>query len=306
MSETRKAIARAEIETVIARYASAEGSNATPVPGLRVSRLTAPMAPRMFFYEPSLCVCIRGRKRMLVGDTEWTQGPDDFLLYAAGMPSIVTIDQASPSAPYIALLLAFDLELARDMLAEIELSGIPREPSSAGVMLDRIGADLLDAIARLVALIERPADIAIMAKLLQREIVYRLLTGPRGGQLRKIIAAGSPGHRIARALDWLRDHYAEPLSIDRLAGLAGMGVSTFHRHFQRTTLVSPLQYQKQLRLVAARRLMLTDQVDAGSAAFQVGYESPTQFSREYHRLFGRPPARDVAAIRRESKDQEAI
>ncbi|MGH6615240.1 AraC family transcriptional regulator N-terminal domain-containing protein [Sphingomonas sp.] len=275
-----------------------DNSEAMPVTGLHVGRLTAPVPPTPLVYDPSLCLCIRGSKHMVVGEQRFTHGEDSFLLFCADMPAIVTIDDASPEKPYTAMLINLDLDLARQVMADIDMNRIEAAPQvETGMAYGRITADLFDAVLRLVRLIERPQDIPIMRDLIQRELLFRLLSGSSGDRLRQIVRLGSPSQRIARAIAWLRSNYAKRLSIEQLADLAGMGISTLHRHFQDVTTMSPLQYQKHLRLHEARRLMLTG-VEASSSAFQVGYESATQFNREYRRLFGAPPLRDVKGLRR--------
>ncbi len=295
----RAAGPRQEIENIIARYASSGEPQHTPVLGLHVDRLTAPLAPTCVMYEPSLCMCVRGAKNMTVGDQHFTHQEDSFLLFSAEMPAIVTIDKASPAKPYTALLINLDLDVARQIMAEIDAHWIEAPSQSETCMAyGRISDELLDAVLRLVRLVERRQEIPVMRDLIQREILFRLLIGPVGDRLRQIVRLGSPSQRIARALRWLRSNYAKKLSIADLAAQAGMGISTLHRHFQDVTAMSPLQYQKHLRLHEARRLMLVEDSDASTAAFQVGYESVTQFNREYRRLFGAPPLRDVNALRR--------
>jgi AraC-like DNA-binding protein len=163
-----------------------------------------------------------------------------------------------------------------------------------------VGPSLLDAVARLVALLDSPQDIVPLAPLVLREITYRLLAGPQGLRLRQIASAGAPAHRIARAIRWLKDHFSDPLRVESLAKRVGMSPSAFHLHFKGVTALSPLQFQKKLRLQEARRLMLGDGLDAADAAFRVGYESPSQFSREYRRMFGAPPRQDVAVLQVEA------
>ncbi|HEY4202599.1 MAG TPA: AraC family transcriptional regulator [Devosiaceae bacterium] len=289
---------RDEIEAIIARYALSGGPVETPVRGLRVGRLTAPVPPTSLVHEPSLCLCVRGSKRMTVGERHFAHDQEHFLLFAADMPAIAAIDDASPERPYTALLIHLDLDMARQLMAEIDSSRLAPSPRAGTCMAyGRLDADLLDAVLRLVRLIERPGEIAIMGALIQRELLFRLLSGASGERLRQIVLSGSPSQRIARAIGWLRANYAQRLSIEQLADLAGMGLSTLHRHFQEVTGMSPLQYQKHLRLHEARRLMLAENADAGAAALAVGYESVTQFNREYRRLFGAPPLRDVKALR---------
>jgi hypothetical protein len=186
---------------------------------------------------------------MVVGEQRFTHDEDSFLLFCADMPAIVTIDEASPEKPYTAMLINLDLDMARQVMADIDMNRIEVAPQvETGMAYGRITADLFDAVLRLVRLIERPQDIPIMRDLIQRELLFRLLSGSSGDRLRQIVRLGSPSQRIARAIGWLRSNYAKRLSIEQLADLAGMGISTLHRHFQEVTTMSPLQYQKHLRL----------------------------------------------------------
>ncbi len=290
-------ILRSEIEAIIARHVAAFDGYETPVPGLHVGRLTQSLPPTTYMAETSVCVCVRGARKLVLGETGFAQLESDYLLTAVGLPTIVTIPDVSPDKPYTALRIDIDLDLARRIMAEVELEGVPSMQDERGLSFGRIEPAFLDAVARLVRLIETPQHIAFMSGLLHREILYRLLTGASSHRLRQIVQLGSQGHRVARATSWLREHFRERFTIEALAGVAGMGVSTLHRHFHDLTGMSPLQYQKQLRLHEARRLLLDDAADVGLTALSVGYESSTQFIREYRRLFGEPPLRDIKALR---------
>lgn len=297
---------RDEVEAIIARHAARGIGRQTPVPGLRVVRVTAPVPPSAHLSRPSLCLCVRGARRFSFGDTVFRHEEDRYLLSTVERPMIVAIDDASPERPYSALTIDLDLDLARQVMAEIDFAGSVNTSEDIGPAFGAIDADLFDSVVRLVRLIERPDDVAFLAPLVQREILYRLLSGPNGRRLAQIVRLGAQGQRITRAIAWLRTHYAEKVRIEDLADLAGMGLSTFHRHFQHLTGMSPLQYQKQLRLHEARRLMLQDDADIGTAALQVGYESATQFIREYRRLFGAPPLRHIKAVRSSGGEQEVF
>jgi AraC-like DNA-binding protein len=290
-------ILRSEIEAIIARHVTTATGYETPVPGLHVGRLTTPLPPTTHIAEASVCVGVRGARKLILGEAGFVQLEGDYLLSTVGLPTIVTIPDVSEDKPYTALRIDIDLDLARQIMAEIDVDSAPATHSETGLSFGRVDPDFLDAVARLVRLIETPQHVAYMSGLLHREILYRLLTGASGHRLRQIVRFGSQGHRVARATNWLRAHFREPLKIDALARIAGMGVSTLHRHFHELTGMSPLQYQKQLRLHEARRLMLDGNSDVGTAALAVGYESSTQFIREYRRLFGEPPLRDIKALR---------
>jgi AraC-like DNA-binding protein len=204
--------------------------------------------------------------------------------------------EATPDRPCLAVRLSFDPAVVGELLADCP-DPPPSGPPARGLDLSPIEPRLLDAVGRLVALLDSPRDIAALAPLVLREVTYRVLAGPQGARLRQVAAAGAPGQRIARAVRWLKDHFADPLRVESLAREARMSLSGFHQHIKAVTGLSPLQYQKWLRLHEARRLMLGKGLDAAEAAFRVGYESPSQFSREYHRMFGAPPRRDVAALK---------
>jgi AraC-like DNA-binding protein len=236
----------------------------------------------------------------------YAQNENEYLLSTLGLPTIVAIPDASPVNPYTALRIEIDLDIARQVMADIDVEGIPPNQAETCLSFGRLDPPFMDAVARLVRLIEAPNDVAFMSGLLHREILYRLLSGPGGQKLRQIIRRDSQGHRVAKATTWLRSHFRDSLKIEQLATVAGMGVSTLHRHFRELTGMSPLQYQKQLRLHEARRQMLNDNVDVGTAALSVGYESSTQFIREYRRLFGQPPLRHVNALRARGGDRNIL
>jgi len=287
---------RQNIEANIVRYLAAASDGPTPVPGLGVARLRSPLAPTTYLYEPSLCISARGAKRVLLGDQGFVYDENRFLLTAVGLPTVIAVD-ASPRNPYVGLQVLLDLELARDMIAGMDTNRLDTAQSAdPGIATGPVTEELLDAVGRLVKLLDTPRDIPILAALLQREILYRVLSGPQGSRLRQIARLDSQGHRVAKAIAWLRANFARKLRIKELARVSGMGLSTLHRHFHELTTMSPLQFQKQLRLHEARRLMLAERLDAGSSALRVGYESAAQFSRDYRRLFGQPPMRDIRSL----------
>lgn len=300
------ALLRAEIEDSIERYMRTNSDYRTHVPGLHVARITAPVPPTTHMAEASICICISGARQVTFGGGNYDQIESQYLLSAIGLPSIVAIPDASPQNPYTAVRIELDLELARQIVAEVEIGTGDRRQSQSGIGIAQVDPNLLDPVARLVRLIEAPGDVAFLSGLLQREILYRVLTGPRGKTLRQIVRLGSQGHRIAKAASWIRDHFREHFHVEQLAKMIGMGVSTLHRHFQDLTGMSPLQYQKHLRLHEARRLMLLKDSDVTSTALNVGYESPTQFVREYRRLFGQPPMKNIKSIRLEGGDHTAF
>jgi len=284
------------LEAMIARYVGESAGGVTPIPGLTVARFLSVGLPTCYLFEPSLCIAAQGSKRVTLGAATYRYDEKTFLLTAVGLPTIVQIDRASEEAPYTSLQLYLDLDVARQLLADMGMHGHESVRAEAGMITAPLTADLLDPVLRLVKLLSRPKEIPILHAEIHREILYRLLISPAGEQLRQIIRLGTQSNRSAKAIAWLRQNFTRRLRIEDLAEEVGMAVSTLHHHFKTVTNMSPLQFQKHLRLNEARRLMLTENLDAGVAALQVGYESVTQFNREYRRLFGAPPKRDVHAL----------
>lgn len=290
-------IAREALAQCIARWTEGGELNTTAIPGLSLFRRDEPTEPISGMYEPSICLVAQGAKRVLLGDDTYVYDPDHYLITSVHLPTIVQIIEARRDRPYLGLRLTFDLREVSQLMADSNLPAPRVQQSSRGMATGEVTSPLLNAFTRLTDLLSEEQDIPILAPVIQREIVYRLLIGDQGARLRQIASAGSQSHQIARVIDWLKGNYTEPLRIEDLAAQAGMSTSTFHHHFRSMTALSPLQYQKQLRLQEARRLMLTDHLDAATAAFQVGYESPSQFSRKYNRQFGAPPLRDITNLR---------
>jgi len=269
----------------------------TDVPGLLLSRRTAPTAPASVTYEPSLAVVAQGRKQANLGGTNFIFDQSRYLLTSLDLPVICNVIEASEQVPYLCFVLKLEMPAVRELLTREEIQA-PEAPSDEPAMATgETTPELLDACCRLVDLLNSPQDIPFLSGLIQREIIYRILRGPEGARLRSIATLGDQNHRTAKAIAWVKPNFAKPLRVEDLANIAGMGVSTLHHHFRALTAMSPLQYQKQLRLQAARERMLMDGLDAASAAFEVGYESATQFNREYSRLFGQPPMRDIRTLR---------
>lgn len=288
---------RAELARKIAARVPGEGPLATEIPGLHLFRRSEPTACTSAAYKPSMVLFVQGKKRITLGTTTYVCDETNFLLTSVDLPVVSQIIDATPERPILCLDLKLETAEVRRILSEEELP-FSEEPAAAkGMAVGVTSPELLDACARLVDLLDSPQDIPFLGKLLQREIIFRLLRSPQGKHLRAIATSGEQSNRTARAVAWLRTNYAKPLRVENLAGMAQMGVSTFHHHFRSLTAMSPLQYQKQLRLHVARERMLIGGLDAASAAFEVGYESASQFSREYTRFFGKPPIRDVKALR---------
>src|SRR5438552_5492418 len=286
-----------ELAREIAFFVGSRERLITDVPGLVLSRRTAPTPPASATYEPSLAVVAQGRKQATLGGTNFIFDQSRYLLTSLDLPVICNVIEASEHVPYLCFVLKLEMPAVRELLTREEIQA-PEAPSDEPAMATgETTPELLDACCRLVDLLNAPQDIPFLSGLIQREIIYRILTRPDGARLRSIATLGDQSHRTAKAIAWVKANFAKPLRVEDLANIAGMGVSTLHHHFRALTAMSPLQYQKQLRLQAARERMLMDGLDAASAAFEVGYESATQFNREYSRLFGQPPMRDIRTLR---------
>lgn len=291
MEETRAKLAEA-----IAHHATDDGDFPAEVPGLHLYRRHEPNVGACQVYQPALAVVAQGAKVVDVGRDSYAFDEATWLLTPLHVPATSRIVRASVKRPYLACAILLDMRAARELIVSMEGAAPAADVGGPAVTTGTMTSELLDAMLRLVQLQNSPADIPVMAGLLQREILYRLLTCEAGRQMRQLLTAGSQTHRVARAVEWLQTHFREPLRVEELAEKAHMGVSTLHHHFRELTGSSPLQFQKQLRLFEARRLMLVDGMDAASAAFATGYESATQFNREYSRQFGQPPRRDTLRL----------
>jgi len=269
----------------------------TDVPGLALYRNTAPTAANPCTYEPSLLLIPQGKKRVDLGKQSYVFGESTFLLTSIELPIVSRVSVASVEKPYLAFFLKLDMGIVRDVLHTEEVRITVPPVGTRGMVLGEATVELITPCSRMVQLLGAPQDIPFFGKLLQREIIYRLLQGPQGDRLRSVATMADQSYRTVKAVTWLRENFDKTLHVDDLASMAGMSRSTLHHHFRGLTAMSPLQFQKQLRLHTARQKMLTEKLDAASAAFEVGYESPSQFNREYKRVFGKPPVRDVQALR---------
>jgi AraC-like DNA-binding protein len=288
---------RIELARRIAFSIGSAEKRVTEIPGLTLTRRTSPRAPASGTYEPSLAVVAQGRKRVDLGGTTFIFDESRFLLTSLDLPIIGQVMEASEQKPFLCLMLKLEMSLVRGLLSREEIPVAEATPDSPAMATGETTAELLSACCRLVELLDHPRDIPFLSGLIQREIIYRILHAPAGARLRAVATLGDQSNRTAKAIAWIKANYAKPLRVEDLAQAAGMGVSTLHHHFRALTAMSPLQYQKQLRLQAARGRMLMDGLDAASAAFEVGYESASQFNREYSRFFGQPPMRDIRALR---------
>jgi AraC-like DNA-binding protein len=286
---------------LIERQMGRDGAHETAVEGLTLVRASKPSQPIPIVQEPSLCLIARGCKQMMVADALFRYDSSRCLLVTVGLPMAGQVVEATPRHPYLSLRLGIDAAQISSLITEAGgaagNAGDREARPPWGISVGCVESDLLEAATRLVRLLDMPERIPILAPLIRREILYLLLVGEQGAALRRIARADPELQAVLGALYRLKHGFAEPLRVDALAREAGMSRSRFHLHFRAVTTLSPLQYQKRLRLQEARRLMLGGAVDAATACYQVGYESPSQFSREYRRLFGEAPHRDMARLR---------
>jgi len=242
-------------------------------------------------------VVAQGRKQVNLGRTSFIYDESRFLLTAVDLPIVSWVAEATEKVPCLVLSLRLDMSMVRELLGREEIHVAEAPSQSPAMSIGETTPEFLNACCRLMDLLDSPQDIPFLSGLIQREIIYRILRGPAGARLRAVGTLGDQSHRTAKAIEWVTANYAKPLRVEELAEIASMGVSTLHHHFRMLTAMSPLKYQKQLRLQSARNLMLNNGLDAASAAFEVGYESATQFNREYSRFFGQPPMRDIRNLR---------
>jgi AraC-like DNA-binding protein len=270
----------------------------TGIHGLALIRSDVQTPLQHQLYEPAVIVVIQGAKDIMLGDTTVTYTAGQYLVLTVGLPVLAKITVASERAPYLALAFTVDLRLIRDLMLQTgPVAPAASAPSSLGLFIGELTGDQAGCIARIAALLETPDALRVLFPSIARELFYWFLTGPDGAEFRRLSAPDSHAQRIADAITAMRAGLTETLPIERLAQIAHMSPSSFHHHFKAVTSMSPLQYQKQLRLLEARRLMLTGDADATRAAYEVGYESTSQFSREYARMFGAPPRRDITGFR---------
>ncbi|WKB55942.1 AraC family transcriptional regulator [Eleftheria terrae] len=284
------------LASLIQRATSGDGVFSTAIGRLALIRASQPNQPLHAVQQPALCVVAGGAKRVMLQDEAYLYDRSRYLVASVELPVSGQVVQATPDAPYLCVRLDLDPGEIAGLLLQARLPA-PPVPTGRGLWLSRTSAPLLDAVLRLVALLDSPEDIETLAPLAMREIVYRLLKSPEGPLLAHLARADGPGQRVRKAIAWIRAHLDQPLRIEALAREAHMSPSSLHQHFKALTSMSPLQYQKQLRLQEARRLLLSEVADAATAGHRVGYSSPSQFSREYRRRFGAPPARDIERLR---------
>jgi AraC-like DNA-binding protein len=286
-----------DLARAIRRFAQTDGDHHTVIPALTLHRRRAPTAPLHCIYTLGLGVVAQGDKQVLLGGDSTDYGPGQSMLTTIDLPVVSHVTRASVREPFLGLMLTLDVRAIVQIASEMDLPRARRDEVYRSISFNALDAALHDALVRLVTLLDEPALVPRLAPLVQEEIAVRLLIGPHGPQLRHLVTVGSASQQIARAVAWLKQNFVQPMRVDDLADRAHMSPSTFRQHFRALTGLSPVQYQKQLRLQEARQLMLTQSLDAGRAGGLVGYESASQFSREYSRLFGAPPQRDIRGMR---------
>ena len=274
-----------------------EGLLATSVDGLALFRATDTVSPSHVLYKPCLCVVVQGAKQVSFGKGVLSYDEQQCLIVSIDLPVVGRVTRASVAIPFLAMVLELDVRIMRAVMAELDNPPRPRAQVGAGMFVETLAEPLSDCFLRLVRMLETPGATAALYPAITREICFWLLTGPHGAEVCKLTLPGSHTLRIAAAIGHLRDNFTRSVRVEELAQTAGMSTSSFHQHFKALTSMTPLQYQKQLRLLEARRLMLTDGANVSSAAYQVGYESASQFSREYSRMFGAAPKRDAIELK---------
>ncbi|KDE41036.1 Transcriptional regulator, AraC family [Nitrincola lacisaponensis] len=288
---------------VVGKWATQQDIQATAIDDVELIRSDQPVSCSSAVYEPSLCFVVQGTKSIQLGDREITYKPLDYLASSVHLPVLGRVIDASDEYPYLGLKLKVDPQEVADLVAELGDKAAPLDPYESscsevecGLCVSSMDELMQETLFRLLSLLDSPRDIAILAPLVRRELLYRVLMGEMGARMRKFASAESHSHRISTVISVLKDQYTKPLRIRELAEAANMSESTLYHHFKQVTRMSPLQFQKKLRLLEARRLMLVEGLEAATASYRVGYESPSHFSREYSRLFGSPPRADVQLL----------
>ena len=301
-----------QLADLVGERAEVEGINETSIPGLQIYRTDHPTSVRSTVYEPALCVIAQGSKTVQLGDKEIVYGPLSYMISAVELPVVGAVVDATPSAPYLAVKLSLDQQEVSEMVMELGAALPPLDQqrecpaASCGLCVAPLDTGILQAMTRLVALLSSPTDARILAPLVRRELLYRALMGEMGWRLRDFVASDTQAHRISKVIAVLKDRFAEPLRVRELADDVNMSESTLFHTFKQVTRMSPVQFQKKLRLHEARRLMLFEGLEAATASYRVGYESPSHFSREYRRMFGAPPRADVSKLRGEQAMASAM
>ncbi|UNK21067.1 AraC family transcriptional regulator [Paenibacillus sp. N3/727] len=286
-----------ELAKIIKRYAENDGVHATAIPSLFFIRESNASVPRHGVYKSSFCIVVQGAKEVWLGQEHFKYNPADYLIASVNLPVTAQVTEASPDVPYLGFKLEFTAKQILEVLRDSEIRVGPKENAKRGMFVSRMELPLLDAVIRLASLLDNPKDIPILATLFTKEILYRVLQGQHGVRLKQIAIEGSSAHQIKNVIEHITNNYDKSFRIEELAEKVNMSVSSLHRHFKEVTAMSPIQFQKELRLREARRLLITESADATDVAFRVGYESSSQFSREYSRMFGFPPRQDVKRLK---------
>lgn len=283
---------------IIDRHTPEDGTYPCALPGVTLIRASSPTMPMPVIYTPTLCLVAQGAKEARLGETTYRYNAENYLIASVELPVMGSVVEATEELPYLCLQLDFDMTTLSELVISYPGTLIDAQDPPAGIMLNKTTPELLDAAVRLASLLDTPHDIDALAPLTLREIFYRLLTGSQGYIIRHMAQAESRFSQIARSIIWIRTHFREACRIEQAASVAGMSRSAFHHHFKAVTTMSPIAFRTHLRMQEARRLMVSDAVDAASAGFHVGYESPSQFSRDYVRIFGISPARHASQLRK--------
>jgi AraC-like DNA-binding protein len=286
-----------ELVALTARFSSGEGMHRTAIDGLHCIQLSEPHQQLPTVYQPCICVIVQGAKRVLLEEEIYSYAPPQFLAVSVDLPLVGQVTQGSRETPYLCLAIDIDARLIADLIAHSGDASWTRGETARGLFVGETDAAMLESVLRLARLLATPRDIPALAPLVLREFHYRLLSGPYGAAIAQMAIAGSNTHKIGQVIRRIKTQLASPIRVEELASMANMSASSFHQHFKAVTAMSPVQYQKRLRLTEARQILLAEKSDAASAAYRVGYQSVSQFSREYSRMFGAPPIRDVDSLR---------
>jgi AraC-like DNA-binding protein len=290
------AFGQRELAALVSKHSAGDGIHACAIGGVHCIKLSEPHRQLPTVYQPCICVIVQGTKQVLLEEEIYRYAPPQFLAVSVDLPLVGQVVAASKEAPYLCLAVDIDGKQISDLITQSGDAAWSRGETSRGLFVGDLDVATQDAVLRLARLLDSPRDIAVLAPLALRELHYRLLKGPYGATIAQMAIAGSNTHKIGQIIRRIKTKIAEPIRVEDLASMANMSPSSFHQHFKAVTAMSPVQYQKRLRLTEARHLLLAENADAASAAYRVGYQSVSQFSREYARMFGAPPMRDVAAL----------
>ncbi|MBD1379887.1 AraC family transcriptional regulator [Metabacillus arenae] len=288
---------QSELANLIECFSKQDGVHPTTIPSLFLIRESIITEPISRVSEPSFCIILQGEKEVLLGEERFLYGPGNYIVASVDLPVTGQVIKASPESPYLALKLEFTPSQVLKVINETDIQSGQGKNTNRAMFVCEVESSLLDAVLRLARLLENPKHIPVLAPLFTKEIIYWILQGPHGEALEQMVLEGSNATRIKEVIDHIINHFEEAFRIDELAEIANMSVSSLHRHFKEVTAMSPIQFQKQLRLQEARRLLLAESTDIADVAFRVGYESQSQFSREYSRMFGLPPRVDIIRLR---------